>query len=197
MIVAHGRMPRYVKSNWAPMALGGSLTLLVLAIVFGGEAAVSTTSFCLSCHSMSYPSAELRKSTHYAALGADPACKDCHIPQGLENFGLVLQTHLVEGTRELALELTQDYSDIGRFNARRLEMAHHARMNLKRWDSITCRACHRDPRPPGATARNEHAKMKTQGKTCIDCHQNLVHKEVDETDLDSSLAQGKMVVREE
>jgi nitrate/TMAO reductase-like tetraheme cytochrome c subunit len=39
--------------------------------------------------------------------------------------------------------------------------------------------------------------MRTEGATCIDCHQNLVHKEVDETDLDASLAQGKMVIREE
>lgn len=195
--MARGRVRRYVRSHWAPMSVGAGLTLLVLAIVFGGEAAVSTTSFCLSCHSMSYAGEELKRSTHYAALGADPACKDCHIPQGLANFGLALQTHFVDGARELALELTQDYSDIARFNARRLEMAHHARMNLKRWDSVTCRACHREPRPPGATARSEHEKMKTQGKTCIDCHQNLVHKAVDETDLDASLAQGKMVVREE
>jgi len=39
--------------------------------------------------------------------------------------------------------------------------------------------------------------METEGATCIDCHQNLVHKEVAETDLNASIMQAKMVVREE
>lgn len=44
--------------------------------------------------------------------------------------------------------------------------------------------------------KKEHEKMVTQGATCIDCHQNLVHKEVEETDLDASLARGEMVLKE-
>ena len=76
-------------------------------------------------------------------------------------------------------------------------MAHDARMNLKKWDSITCRECHRNPQPPGDDAKAAHKKMETEGATCIDCHQNLVHKEVDETDLNASKSQGKMVVRVE
>ena len=173
----------------------GGLLILVL-VVFGGEAALSTDAFCMSCHSMSYPAKELRKSDHYGPMGADPACKDCHIPQGLENFHLAVQTHVVDGARELYLELTQDYSTVKLFNQRRLQMAHHARMNLKKWDSITCRRCHKNPRPAGE-AKKEHRKMETHGATCIDCHQNLVHKEVDETDLDKSIELGKMVIREE
>jgi len=39
--------------------------------------------------------------------------------------------------------------------------------------------------------------METEGATCIDCHQNLVHKAVDETDLNASKLQGEMVVRVE
>ncbi len=146
---------------------------------------------------MSYPAEELRKSDHYGALGANPECKECHIPQGFSNFHLALQTHIVDGARELVLEFTNDYSDIKKFNQRRLQMAHHARLNMKRWDSVTCRDCHRDPYPPGKDAKAAHKKMETEGATCIDCHQNLVHREVDETDLDASLALGKMVIREE
>jgi nitrate/TMAO reductase-like tetraheme cytochrome c subunit len=70
-------------------------------------------------------------------------------------------------------------------------------MNLKRWDSVTCRACHKDPQPPGADARAAHEKMRTHKATCIDCHQNLVHKEVPETDLDASLAQGRRVEKKD
>ncbi len=170
------------------------ITLAMVGAGVGGMKALSTTTFCTSCHSMSYPYDELQKSNHYGAMGVDPECGDCHVPPGFENLHLAIATHVVDGGRELYLELTGDYSDINKFNQRRLEMAHYARMNLKRWDSITCRSCHKNPRPFGE-AKKEHEKMVTQGATCIDCHQNLVHKEVEETDLDASLAQGEMVLK--
>lgn len=192
-----GRLRRYTGQHGGALLLGAAGALALLAALFGGEAAVSTTEFCVSCHSMSYPAEELKKSSHYGALGVNPGCKDCHIPQGLANFHLAIATHVVDGARELILEFKNDYSDIKKFDARRPEMAHDARMNLKRWDSVTCRACHKDPQPPGADARAAHEKMRTQRATCIDCHQNLVHKEVAETDLDASLAQGRRVVKQD
>lgn len=185
------------RFSFGSLFAGAGILAALLVLVFGGEAALSTRSFCTSCHSMSYVGAELEKSDHYAALGTDPDCKHCHIPQGLTNFHLALKTHIVDGARELYLEFTQDYSTKKAFNKRRLEMAHHARMNLKRWDSVTCRACHKNPRPPGKSAKAAHDKMASDGATCIDCHQNLVHKAVDETDLDASLAAGRMIIRED
>ena len=178
------------------LLIGAFLGVVMVAVVFGGEAAVSTDKFCTSCHSMTYPAAELKKSSHYGALGANPGCKDCHIPQGFENFHLALYTHAVDGARELYLEFAEDYSTLEKFNERRLIMAHDARMNLKKWDSVTCRECHRDPQPPGADAKAAHKKMETEGATCIDCHQNLVHKAVAETDLNASRTQKKMVLKE-
>ena len=178
------------------LLIGALLGVVMVAVVFGGEAAVSTDQFCTSCHSMTYPAEELKKSSHYGALGANPGCKDCHIPQGFENFHLALYTHAVDGARELYLEFAEDYSTLEKFNERRLIMAHDARMNLKKWDSVTCRECHRDPQPPGADAKAAHKKMETEGATCIDCHQNLVHKAVAETDLNASRTQKKMVLKE-
>jgi nitrate/TMAO reductase-like tetraheme cytochrome c subunit len=178
------------------LLIGALLGVVMVAVVFGGEAAVSTDKFCTSCHSMTYPAAELKKSSHYGARGANPGCKDCHIPQGFENFHLALYTHAVDGARELYLEFAEDYSTLEKFNERRLIMAHDARMNLKKWDSVTCRECHRDPQPPGADAKAAHKKMETEGATCIDCHQNLVHKAVAETDLNASRTQKKMVLKE-
>lgn len=172
-------------------------TIALVIVVFSGEAALSTTAFCTSCHSMSYPAKELRKSSHYGALGMDPGCKDCHIPRGLSNFHLAVWEHVVSGTRDLMHEFTYDYSDIKKFNKRRLQMAHFARLRMKARDSLTCRTCHKNTRPPGKSPKAAHKKMETEGATCIDCHQNLVHKEVDETDLDASLAHGKMVIKEE
>jgi nitrate/TMAO reductase-like tetraheme cytochrome c subunit len=178
------------------LLIGAVLGVVMVAVVFGGEAAVSTDAFCTSCHSMTYPAAELKKSSHYGALGANPGCKDCHIPQGFENFHLALYTHAVDGARELYLEFAEDYSTLEKFNERRLIMAHDARMNLKKWDSVTCRECHKDPQPPGGDAKAAHKKMETEGATCIDCHQNLVHKSVAETDLNASRTQKKLVLKE-
>jgi nitrate/TMAO reductase-like tetraheme cytochrome c subunit len=185
------------KGSIGSLLIGGLLGIVLLAVVFGGEAALSTDEFCTSCHSMSYPQEELKQSTHYGALGANPGCKDCHIPQGIENFHLAVYTHIVDGARELYLELVNDYSTLEKFNERRLIMAHDARMNLKNWDSITCRTCHKNPDPPGESAQAEHKKMETEGATCIDCHQNLVHEEAPMTDLNASLAAGKMVLKPE
>ena len=182
------------KGAIGTLLTGGLLGILLVAVVFGGEAALSTEEFCTSCHSMTYTQTELKQSTHYGALGVNPGCKDCHIPQGFKNFHLALYTHAVDGARELYLELINDYSTLEKFNERRLIMAHDARMNLKKWDSVTCRDCHRDPNPPGADAQEAHKKLKTEGATCIDCHQNLVHEEVAKTDLNASLAAGKMVL---
>lgn len=185
------------KGSIGTLLVGGLLGILLVAVVFGGEAALSTEEFCTSCHSMTYPQEELRQSTHYGALGVNPGCKDCHIPQGIENFHLAVATHVIDGARELYLELVNDYSTLEKFNERRLEMAHDARMNLKKWDSVTCRTCHKKPAPPGDDAQAAHKKMETEGATCIDCHQNLVHEETPMTDLNASLAAGKLVLKQD
>jgi len=179
------------------LALGAVIAVGTIAVVFGGEAAISRTEFCVSCHSETYPYEELTKSSHWGALGADPGCKDCHVPQGLKNFHLAVWTHVVDGLPFLIDEFTVDYSTIEKFNERRQIMAHYARMSLKNWDSVTCRDCHKNTKPPGASAKAAHKKMETEGATCIDCHQNLVHKKVPESDLNASKAQGMMVLREE
>ncbi len=118
------------------------------------------------------------------------------MPQGLGNFHLAVWTHVYDGTRAVLAEMKYDYSTIEKFDERRLIMAHYARMSLKNWDSVTCRECHKNTKPPGASAKAAHKKMETEGATCIDCHQNLVHKKVPEMDLNASRAQGVMVLRE-
>ena len=187
----------YLSMAGGAMVLGAVLTLGLMVGILAGEGALSTTDFCVSCHSQTYPWQELQNSSHYGALGANPGCKDCHVPRGLQNLHLALWTHAFNGTRAVLAELRYDYSTLAKFDERRPVMAHYARMSLKGWDSVTCRECHKDTNPPGASAKAAHKKMETEGATCIDCHQNLVHKAVPESDLNASLAQGKMVLKEE
>ncbi len=190
------KLQHYLSVSRGPLLIGALLMVGVIAVVFGGERALSRTEFCVSCRSQTYPYEELRKSSRYGALGADPGCRDCHVPQGLGNFHLAVWTHVYDGTRAVLAEMKYDYSTIEKFDERRLIMAHYARMSLKNWDSVTCRECHKNTKPPGASAKAAHKKMETEGATCIDCHQNLVHKKVPEMDLNASRAQGVMVLRE-
>ncbi len=168
----------------------------LIAVVFGSEAAISRTEFCTSCHCETYPYEELKKSSRWGALGADPGCKDCHVPQGFSNFHKAVYTHVVDGVPFLIKEFTADYSTIEKFDEHRPEAAYRARMKLKKWDSLTCRACHKNTRPPGASAKAAHQKMETEGATCIDCHQNLAHKKAPEHDLNASLALGRPVLKD-
>jgi nitrate/TMAO reductase-like tetraheme cytochrome c subunit len=178
------------------LILGAALGIGAVVVVFGGEAAISRTEFCISCHSEIYPYEELKKSSHWGALGSDPGCKDCHVPQGFWNFHLAVETHVLDGVPFLIKEFTTDYSTVEKFDEHRPAAAYRARMKLKGWDSLTCRACHKNTRPPGKSAKAAHMKMETEGATCIDCHQNLVHKKVPEHDLNASLAQGQPVLKE-
>ena len=57
------------KGAIGTLLTGGLLGIVLVAVVFGGEAALSTEEFCTSCHSMTYTQKELRESTHYGALG--------------------------------------------------------------------------------------------------------------------------------
>lgn len=183
-----------IKRNWKPVIVTAVITLAVSYGVVALEKAFSTTAFCTSCHSMSYPYEELKKSTHYGVVGADPNCEDCHLPQ---NFLLRVETHVVDGTKELIAQLTHDYSTKEKFDERRAEVAHHARLNLRKWDSSPCRVCHRNVRPSSEEAEREHKKMQTGEATCIDCHQNLVHEEVPEEDLPRSQREGRIVLKED
>ena len=160
---------RYITGNLGALLLGAGGMLVLLVVVIGGEAALSSTSFCVSCHSMSYAEKELKKSSHYrGAMGVQLDCKNCHVPQGLANFHLAVYTHVFDGFRATYRELTDDYSTKKAFNKHRLRMAHKARTILKEWDSLTCRRCHKNPRGAGKSARKAPKKMVTEGATCID-----------------------------
>ena len=102
------RLWKYLSLSGGALLVGAGLVVGAIAVVFGGEHALSRTEFCVSCHSQTYPYEELKKSSHYGALGADPGCKDCHVPQGLGNFHLAVWTHVYDGTRAVLAEMKYD-----------------------------------------------------------------------------------------
>lgn len=182
------------NKQWKGIVITAVLTLIVVIVFLRVEHFLGSTSFCLSCHSMTYNDKELKESTHYGALGVNPECRDCHLPPGF--FG-EMKSHLFDGARSVLGEFRHDLSTVEKFNEHRAEFAHNARINLKKWNCSTCRKCHKNPQPASASAMAAHKKMETEGATCIDCHQNLVHRAVPEEDLNAGLREGKIVLKPE
>ena len=184
----------FCRNRWKVVAVTAIVTLVVSFGTLRMEKVFSSTKFCVSCHSMSYPQKELKESTHFGSLGVNPECEDCHLPP---NFIQRVESHVFDGTRGLIGEFRHDLKTKKGFDEHRAEYAHNARMNLRKWDSSPCRVCHKNVKPSSEDAEKKHKKMQTEGKTCIDCHQNLVHEEVPEEDIVKGMQEGKIVLKEE
>lgn len=115
-----------------------------------------------------------------------PGCADCDVPKGLVR---ATWAHVVKGMGDLYGQLTYDYEDPAVWEERRPELAHAVRYWMRDNDSVTYRSCHDQAAitPTRLRGQRQHAEAKETGMTCIDCHYNLVHDEVEPTEefLDS------------
>jgi len=142
------------------------------------------TEFCLSCHEMSIPFEELKKTVHYSnRSGTSVSCADCHVASS---------KHPVDYGRKLTMKLLAARDVIGhivgsvdtpeKFEAKRFEMAKRVWQKMKDSDSRECRNCHHFD-TMDTTKQKDRAVVKHEGavedkKTCIDCHKGIVHKPV-------------------
>ncbi len=141
----------------------------------------SSAEFCTGCHSMTYAQETYQASAHYNSdSGVRADCGHCHVSEGV--FAATWD-HAI-GTKDLIKQLVgkisgNDYDDPV-INALHLpQSAFDARDWFRKTDSATCKRCHvieavMGKRPDTALIHQEDAK----GKTCIDCHYNLVHRKV-------------------
>jgi nitrate/TMAO reductase-like tetraheme cytochrome c subunit len=183
-----------VGRYWKVVVVTAVIAVFLTLGSLEAERYFSSTGFCVSCHSMSYVDDELKESTHFdSAIGSAPDCQDCHLPP---QFYLRVESHIVDGIRAFIGEFKHDLSTKEEFDKYRADYAHNARMRLKQWNSSPCTAmCHKNPVPSSDEAEVEHRKMKTEGATCIDCHQNIVHEEVPEEDLVAGKREGRIVLK--
>jgi len=141
----------------------------------------STDAFCTSCHSMSAfiaAEAEYRTSLHRRTpTGVRAGCADCHIPPGLV---AATWAHVKGGVKDIWVEATADFSTPRAWNLRRDRLARNVRDWMTANDSATCRRCHEMDaiETENRRGREDHASAVKEGKTCIECHQNLVHAPV-------------------
>lgn len=137
----------------------------------------SSNEFCTTCHSMTYAEVEYRQSVHYnSASGVRASCGDCHVSEGVI---MATYDHAI-GTKDLIKQMFgADYDDPVVNLLHLPEAAFAARDWFRKRDSATCLRCHTLEAIQGTRAHTAAIHQEeTEGKSCIDCHMNLVHRKV-------------------
>lgn len=159
--------------------------LLGIVLMLGAEQLdqlTTTDAFCAgACHSMQTYIADeptYKKSVHRTTTsGVQAGCADCHVPKGLVAASWA---HIIDGSRDLFAELSNDYKKPALWQARRDELAWRVRDKMLADDSRNCRSCHQQKiiQTQRLRAQRQHELALREKVTCIGCHFNLVHAEV-------------------
>lgn len=172
-----GRGRTITRHTLIALAVGGVGGVALMVFLLEFDRIASTNAFCTSCHSMTYAQEYYRRSVHYSSpSGVRAACGDCHVSPGV--FAATWD-HLL-GARDLFKQLFgPDYDDPA-VNALHLpDAAFSTRDWFRRTDSATCKRCHSLEAIQGKRADTAAIhRDETRGKTCVDCHYNLVHRQV-------------------
>ncbi len=167
----------------------GAGVLLVVLVIGGvmlaagaaGLAWTNTEQFCIGCHEMrDNVYTEFKGTIHDVnRSGVRAICSDCHVPRP----PVALIKRKMRATFELWGHFTGVVDTKEKFEKHRYMLATRVWMRMKETDSLECRNCHHadamDPEKQSERARARHAKGKAEGRTCIDCHSGIAHKEPD------------------
>jgi cytochrome c-type protein NapC len=168
------------------LGLGVLFGAVVVAFVLmtagaAGLAWTNTEEFCIGCHEMkNNVYAEFKGTIHDVnRSGVRAICSNCHVPHE--------PIPLIKRKMRASLELWGHFMGVvdtkEKFEAHRHKLATRVWTRMKETDSLECRNCHHenamDPEKQSEKARARHAGAKAQGKTCIDCHFGIAHKEPD------------------
>jgi cytochrome c-type protein NapC len=163
------------------LLVGLLLSAILMVAGAAGLAWTNTEKFCIGCHEMKdNVYAEFKGSIHDTnRSGVRAICSDCHVPR--EPIPLIKRKF--RATFELWGHFVGVVDTKEKFEAHRYQLAKRVWARMKETDSLECRNCHHaeamDPEKQSEKARARHAKAKAEGKTCIDCHFGIAHKEPD------------------
>ena len=168
------------KYSIAALVGGGIIVGVAGWLTFDATlAATSTEEFCISCHEMeANPWAQMQRTSHFSnAAGLHATCSDCHLPKEF----VPKMIRKVEASREVWGTLMGIIDTPEKYAAHTPKMKAREIARLQANDSQECRNCHNTQRmlmaSQSAKAREYHQAMKTNGKTCIDCHSGIAHPE--------------------
>ncbi|MCX7168006.1 MAG: NapC/NirT family cytochrome c [Rhodocyclales bacterium] len=169
------------------------LRMIVIGILGGviiwgglnmGMEYTNRSDFCMSCHEMTIPFEELKKTVHYKnRSGTTVQCADCHVASSktptdyiFKSFQKLMAARDVIGHIKGTLDTPEKYEE------HRLVMAERVWERMKDRDSKECRNCHdfktMDPAKQKDRSVTKHEGAIEDGKTCIDCHKGIAHKAV-------------------
>jgi nitrate/TMAO reductase-like tetraheme cytochrome c subunit len=130
---------------------------------------------CAECHA--YPFEEYRESAHYDnERGIKAGCLGCHNPHSVREFLVWKFFYINKGTigESPFHTISSGLRDIPEWEDTRPILAHEVRAQMLAEDSAKCKVCHKTE----SEWFNKIKRHQSTEKTCIQCHYNLVHKEV-------------------
>ena len=152
---------------------------LLLTAGAAGLAWTNTEEFCTSCHEMrENVFAEYQGTIHAEnRSGVRAICSDCHVPR--KPGPLIIAK--IRATSDLYHHIIGSIDTPEKFEAKRHELATNVWRKMKKSDSLECRNCHVESAMSADLqsdqAKAQHAKGKSEGLTCIDCHYGIAHNE--------------------
>ncbi|MES9961950.1 MAG: NapC/NirT family cytochrome c [Candidatus Sedimenticola sp. 20ELBAFRAG] len=177
------------------LVLGGLCGIGFVLFLIEFDHFTSSEEFCTTCHSMELVAEPYRQSSHYLpASGVRASCGHCHVSEGVLS---ATWDHFL-GTEDLLKQLFgKDYDDPV-INALHLpDAAFKARRWFKKRDSDTCKRCHLQEAIIGQRPDTLQIHLQdARGKSCIDCHYNLVHRKVPSEKTFKRAAWNRMIEEE-
>jgi len=190
------RLPGFITRNVLfALAAGGVGGVILMLFLIEFDRFTSTDAFCTGCHSMTYAEESYKRSSHFnSTSGVRASCGDCHVSEGV--FAATWD-HLL-GTKDLLKQLFgPDYDDPVVNMLHLPEAAFYTRQWFKDTGSATCTSCHELDAIQGKRADTASIHLEeTEGKSCIDCHINLVHRTVPGRETFKQDAWNRMVEEE-
>jgi len=155
-------------------------------IIWGGlNTAMEYTNrieFCTSCHEMTIPLEELKKTAHYKnRSGAAAQCADCHVASSKTPTDYMFKAfQKLMAARDVIGHIKGTIDTPEKFEAHRYTMAQRVWERMKERNSKECRNCHdfkyMDPDKQKDRAAVKHEGAVEDGKTCIECHKGVSHR---------------------
>ena len=162
---------------WSGVLGGVAGTAVFLVVFVEAVAFTNTMDFCVSCHSMTYPYEEYKKSFHFKnSVGVQAGCPDCHVPSNYPDK-LIAK---VLAYKDVMHEILGTIETKEKFEEHRLGMAQAVWAKMEKRESRECRNCHDFDNmifdDQGRRARRKHQEAQKDGGHCIQCHKGVVHE---------------------
>lgn len=166
------------------LALGSIIGIAIWGALNTGMEYTNRSEFCLSCHEMSIPYEELKKTVHFKnRSGAAAQCADCHVASSKTPTDYMFKSfQKLMAARDVIGKITGIIDTPEKFEAHRLVMAERVWARMMERNSKECRNCHdfkyMDPEKQKDRSVVKHEGAVEDGKTCIECHKGIAHKPV-------------------